>query len=86
MVLRGVFSFCNIAGSVVGFVLAKSPASLIAGSIVGALLLMAGDLVCWRSSGNAEFGALLRLFGSSHWMVGGVFKSASAHAFRSLSR
>src|SRR4051794_38182416 len=40
-----VFGIVTIAGGVVGFVKAKSRASLVAGSIAGVLLLIAGYLV-----------------------------------------
>lgn len=40
-----VFGALTIAGGIVGFVKAKSRASLVAGSIAGVLLLVAGGLV-----------------------------------------
>jgi uncharacterized membrane protein (UPF0136 family) len=63
-----VFGLVTIAGGVLGFVKAKSRASLIAGSISGALLLLSGWLVSSGSRSGIVLGlvvsaALLGRFG-----------------------
>ncbi|MDB4945942.1 MAG: hypothetical protein JWP97_5476 [Labilithrix sp.] len=52
------FAFVTVAGGVMGFVKAQSKASLIAGSISGALLFLAGVLV---STGHATAGLAVGL-------------------------
>jgi uncharacterized membrane protein (UPF0136 family) len=51
-----VFGLLSIAGGVMGFVKAKSNASLIAGGIAGALLVLAGYLL---GTANARAGLIL---------------------------
>jgi uncharacterized membrane protein (UPF0136 family) len=51
-----VFGVLSIAGGVMGFVKAKSNASLLAGGIAGALLLLAGYLL---GTANARAGLIL---------------------------
>jgi uncharacterized membrane protein (UPF0136 family) len=51
-----VFGLLSIAGGVMGFVKAKSNASLIAGAIAGALLVLAGYLL---GTANARAGLIL---------------------------
>jgi uncharacterized membrane protein (UPF0136 family) len=53
-----VFGVLTIAGGVMGFVKAKSNASLIAGGVSGVLLLVAGYLL---GSASAQAGAILGL-------------------------
>lgn len=54
-----VFGMIMIAGGVVGFVQAKSRASLIAGAISGLLLLVAGWLVGREDHGGMVLGLLV---------------------------
>jgi len=53
-----VFGVLTVAGGVMGFVKAKSKASLIAGGLAGGLLLVAG----WLVGSNARPGLILGLF------------------------
>ena len=53
-----IFGAFTILGGVIGFVKAGSKASLIAGGISGALLLLAGYLI---GAGNAQVGLILGL-------------------------
>lgn len=55
------FGALTVAGGVLGFVKAKSRASLIAGSIAGSLLMMAGYLANDRSTEGFRLGLALSL-------------------------
>lgn len=71
-----IFALLTIAGGVIGFVSARSRASLIAGSIAGALLLAAGFLVISHREVGFTLGLLVAVLLAGKFIPDFIHKKA----------